>query len=269
MRSDEPLQKIRDYWERSAGAERDAQGQRPTARDPWLQEVVEAIMEARIPGGAALLDVGCGDGWSTLRFARRASRAVGVDFVARYVERARDEAARRGAARVSFMQGDAMDLSPARAQHGRFDVVTSIRCLINLAAWGNQARALGEIAQCVAPGGLYLASEGWAEGMQGLNLRRERAGLAPIQVAEFNRLMSRSDFEAEARRWFDVVGYESAGLYLYLSRVAQPLLMAPEPPRHDHPLNRVAAALQSASPGSPEFQDCDYAGVYVLRRRAG
>jgi hypothetical protein len=104
--------------------------------------------------------------------------------------------------------------------------------------------------------------------MQGLNLRRERAGLPPIAVAEFNRLMMRADFEAEARRWFDIVAYDGAGLYLYLSRVAQPLLTAPEPPRHDHPLNRAAARLQAVSPGAVEFQDCDYAGVYVLRRKS-
>ena len=73
-----------------------------------------------------------------MRFAKRAGRTVGVDYIPRYVERAKAEGKAKGATNVAFMQGDAMDLSPVRAQHGHFDVVTSIRCLINLAAWENQ-----------------------------------------------------------------------------------------------------------------------------------
>ena len=65
---------------------------------------------------------------------------------------------------------------------GLFDSVTSIRCLINLSTAENQYRALGEIAACVRPGGLCLVSEGWADGMAGLNLLRRRAELPPITV---------------------------------------------------------------------------------------
>jgi ubiquinone/menaquinone biosynthesis C-methylase UbiE len=49
---------------------------------------VESIIEEQIDEGAKVLDVGCGSGESTLRFARRAERTVGVDYVPTYVERA-------------------------------------------------------------------------------------------------------------------------------------------------------------------------------------
>jgi hypothetical protein len=38
-------------------------------------------------------------------------------------------------------------------------------------------------------------------------------------------------------------------------------------PRHDHDINRVAAALLSQGLGQGIMEECDYAGVYVLRRR--
>jgi 2-polyprenyl-3-methyl-5-hydroxy-6-metoxy-1,4-benzoquinol methylase len=257
---------VRRFWENASAEERDAQNLRPTARDPWLQQCVESTMETLLPSGASLLDVGCGDGASTLRFAKTAGRVYGVDFIERYVERARAAAAQASVTNVRFSTADVRDLSSVRAQIGQVRVATSIRCLINLATPEDQERGIAEIARMVEPGGLYLASEGWTEGMAGLNARRTAVGLSPIRVAQYNLLMTRRFFEDTAARWFDVAGYHSLGLYLFLSRVLQPLYTAPAPAMHDHPINKAAARLQQTSDDSHEFLDCDYAGVYVLRR---
>ncbi|MGH9907142.1 MAG: hypothetical protein ACRD8U_16345, partial [Pyrinomonadaceae bacterium] len=136
-----------------------------------------------------------------------------------------------------------------------------------LVSWSYQAEALAEIAACVKPGGLYLTSEGWEEGMVGLNLRRRRVGLPPITVVEHNLLMSRICFEREAGKYFDFVGYIGAGLYLYMSRIFQPLFVLPNVPSHLHPINKLASGLQVLSFSEADFSDCDYAGVYVLRRK--
>ncbi|MGH9960626.1 MAG: hypothetical protein ACREBC_26485, partial [Pyrinomonadaceae bacterium] len=65
------LSEVRDFWAKSAHVDRDEQELRPTARDPYLQEVIEVAMEQWLNADASLLDIGCGDGHSTLRFARR------------------------------------------------------------------------------------------------------------------------------------------------------------------------------------------------------
>src|SRR5205085_11227619 len=194
-----------------------------TARDPHLQEAVEAAIERWLRPGDRLVDVGCGDGLSTLRFARTTGSALGVDYIDAFVTRARRYAAELDAP-VTFAVADAMDLSAIRAEHGLFDSVTSIRCLINLSTAENQYRALGEIAACVRPAGLCLVSEGWADGMAGLNLLRRRAGLPPITVVAYNLPLERAAFEREAARYFEPVAYHGLGLFLYLSRVVQPLL---------------------------------------------
>jgi hypothetical protein len=137
-----------------------------------------------------------------------------------------------------------------------------------LGNWENQSKAIGELAACLNPGGLLLISEGWDDGFEGLNLLRDRAVLPPINVVEYNVLLRRRDFEREARRYFDLVSYSGLGLYLFLSRIVQPLLVAPESPRHDHPLNQIATKLQELGVADNSFSDCDYAGVYVLRRKS-
>jgi SAM-dependent methyltransferase len=249
----------------------DAAGLKPTARDPNLQAVVEANIAKWIPPASRVLDIGCGDGASTLRFAHAASRIVGVDYIPEFVERASGAAARESLAeRAVFTVGDVMDLESVRSEHGVFDVAITVRCLINLASLENQEHAIAQIASCVRPGGLYLTSEGWQDGRDGLNLRRVSAGLPAMDVVSHNLLMTRQAFESAASPHFDVVGYESAGLYLFVSRVLQPLYVAPDEPSVTHPLNAIGAALQIEcnEKGSNDFADCDYAGVYVLRRHA-
>ncbi|HUK60477.1 MAG TPA: class I SAM-dependent methyltransferase [Stellaceae bacterium] len=268
MTEHERTAEIRAHWTEAARHELDADGARPTARDPNLQEAVEGAIERFLSRGQSLLDIGCGDGLSTLRFARSVESALGLDYVDAFVSRARTRAAADGIANAAFETGDVLSLGSVRARHGTFDVVTTIRCLINLASSSDQARAVGEIAALVKPGGLYLASEGWSEGMEGLNLARRRAGLASIEVAKYNLLLSRADFEVEAAKHFDLVDYVGLGFFLFVSRVLQPLLVAPERPSHFHPLNKVGLEVEQRCLVGRQFDFCDYAGLYVFRRRA-
>jgi len=103
--------------------------------------------------------------------------------------------------------------------------------------------------------------------MEGLNLYRQRAGFESIEAVDYNLLLMRSEFEKEAAKYFELVSYQSLGFYLFMSRVFQLRFTAPEPPNHKHPINRVASELQELSEFSGAFNECDYAGVYVFRRR--
>lgn len=265
--SKDKLGEIKKHWEQMAAVPTDESGLKPTARDPYLQEVVETAMERHLYAGARLLDLGCGDGRSTLRFARTTGDVLGVDYVEEFVRKARDHAKQLSQGKVAFEQADVLDLGPIRRSYGLFDIVTSIRCLINLPTWTQQAAALQQIAQVVRPGGLFLASEGWQEGFDGLNIYRQRVQLPRMAVAAYNCLISRLDFEAEVRQYFEIIGFINLGLYLFVSRLVQPLLTRPESPSHVHPLNKIAAEIVNANVASDSFEHCDYSGVYVLRRK--
>lgn len=101
-----------------------------TFGDHWLQTAVahwsfHEILFGRIiqnvrPGGA-ILDVGCGPGWSDLYLSARGFAVTGVDSEPRLVQAARDLAARVGE-NVRYEVGDAFDL---KTFHGQFDLAYS------------------------------------------------------------------------------------------------------------------------------------------------
>ena len=264
--SQDKLAEIKTHWEDSAHTLRDSDGLRPTARDPYLQEVVETAIERHLYIGAKLLDLGCGDGRSTLRFAQITGNALGVDFVGNFIKLARSNAESLAVNEVIFEQANVLDLEAVRQQFGMFDIITSIRCLINLAEWHYQSLAIQEISKMVRPGGLFIASEGWKEGFEGLNLYRQRVSLEKIAAAKYNCLISRQNFEDEVLKYFDIMEYINLGTYLFISRVVQPMYTRPEPPRHTHDLNRIAAEILNAGIGCNSFDFCDYSGIYILRR---
>ncbi len=260
------LSEINSFWAAAAKEAVDKDALLPTARDPHLQRVVEDLMVKWLYPGARVFDFGCGEGSSSIRFAKAASEVVGFDYIDRFVERAKSNASRAGLNNVTFAQCDVMDLSQIAARHGLADIAITIRCLINLANWENQAKAIENIHGVLKPGGLFLLSEGWTEGWDGLNGARCRAGLEPIEVVKYNCLISRNELERHVHGMFKIEAYLNAGFYIFMSRVFQPYFVAPEKPAHTHAINRAAGELLSAGIGDSEFRELDYAGVYVLRK---
>ena len=230
-----------------------------------LQKMIEDVILANISEGQRMLDVGCGDGASTKLFSGKAEEVVGIDYMPGLLEIAEKQ---NLLANISYHQGNVLDLSDIRQKFGVFDVVSSIRCLINLSTWEEQAQGLKEIARMVKPHGLYAASEGWSDGRAGLNARRAQCGLHEMPVVFHNLFIDREQFLNEASKYFEFVEYRSFGMYLFTSRVLQPLMVHPEEPTYDHPINVAAAQAQTALQDEMAFSDCDFTGVYVLRRKA-
>lgn len=257
----------REHWEAAAKQVTDSDGLRPTSRDPYLQDVLEHEIEKWIEPDQRVLDIGCGNGHSTLRFAAHAESIVGADFVEDYVTQAQKLAAKANIENAAFLAADILDLANVQERFGTFDTVVSIRCLINLPDWPSQMRALGQIAALLNPSGLYVCSEGWQEGLAGLDEARRRVGLPPLAIASYNNFMKRTEFEAEAAKNFSIEKFITMGTYIFLSRVIQPALEHPDPPSHTHHLNGVAASVMNAGIAADSFENLDYAGIYILRRR--
>ena len=260
------LSEVRDYWEESSQQISDKDGLKPTARDPFLQLLVENAIERWLNPNSTVFDFGCGEGASTLRMAERVKSVTGIDFIDRYVELARKNALAAKVDNVSFVQGDVMDLRELNESIGTCEIAVSIRCLINLASWENQKAAIDNIHGTISDGGLYILSEGWSDGWDGLNLARQRVGLEPMQLVKYNRLLNRLEFEEHIAGKFSIVDYTSLGFYIFFSRLFHPYFVLPEQPKHLDDLNRKACEILEMGVGANSFPECDYAGVYVLRK---
>ena len=107
-----------------------------------------------------LLEVGCGNGFSTRRFRSLVAHVDAFDYSPNMVERARAEV---GEENNRFYQDDILD--PKRLE-GPYDTVVCVRVLINLPSVADQHRAVENMAHLVRTDGLLLLVEGFTEGFE-------------------------------------------------------------------------------------------------------
>jgi ubiquinone/menaquinone biosynthesis C-methylase UbiE len=200
-----------------------------------------------------VLDIGCANGVTTNDLAPGVARMVGVDVTTAMLRRARK-------GRAEFAAGDVRRL-PFRS--GSFDVVMSTRCLINLPDWAAQQAGLEEELRVTRPGGRLVLLEGLAEGRRGLDALRREMGLEPMPHVPYNRDLPDGPLMAFLQERGKVEMVRKFGLYDLISRVAHPLMVAPEGPSYDAPINAVAADLALELEG---FNEISRLGLIVLRK---
>jgi ubiquinone/menaquinone biosynthesis C-methylase UbiE len=104
-------------------------------RNQRLLEIEIAL--SYLPRGMRVLDVSCGNGFSTAIFARHASHVVGIDYAESMIARAQRDFGHLP--NVEFQLQDVLNLDLSAAN---FDVVVSQRCLINLLSWEDQQQSI-------------------------------------------------------------------------------------------------------------------------------
>jgi 2-polyprenyl-3-methyl-5-hydroxy-6-metoxy-1,4-benzoquinol methylase len=258
------LDEIQDYWRgqaRTHGTDPRASWSDVRARELEVQALV-----ARIADGDRVLDVGCANGWSTVRLAQaRRAHVRGIDYLPEWIESAGRnlEGAGQLAGTAEFALGNVLELDePA----GAYDAVVSVRVLINLGSWENQRRALQACATCLRPGGRLLLSEATVQGLARLNALRAEFGLETLRAPGFNTYL---DEERVAEALAPACALEEvchfASSYFVGTRVIKPLLARIAPgevdvANPDSEWNRLCAMLPPAG---------DYATqrLLVYRRR--
>jgi SAM-dependent methyltransferase len=212
-----------------------------------------------------ILDVGCGNGFTTAAIAKKFPEALitGIDFSAQMI----GEAKKLRAANVEFFVGDARALSHHKEMIGqRFDVVLSSRCLINLMSWEEQRTAILEMQTLLAPGGRLILVENVLDGLANLNRIREKFGLPAIKVRWHNRYLDLNTmmyFLGTVRLIPDHV--ENIGNMYYLaSRVIYAKLCQDQgkEPDYNNEINAIAAGL----PTFGKYYACSPNYMIVLRQ---
>jgi SAM-dependent methyltransferase len=263
VRHDE--QAVHHFWEEMAREH--GTSDLATAPDHYYRELEVARILPHIEGGS-IIDVGCGNGWSTLQFAAPGRFVLGVDYSAQMIKQAFEahKAAQPRPAGVHFLVGDVRNLSVIDAvMAAPVDTIISERCLINLADWAQQQEALLEMKHYLKPGGKIILVENFMDGLRNLNELRARLGLHEIAVRWHNHYLEMGEFMPFAEEHFRVEEWENIGnLYYLMSRVLYAKLAAMEgiEPQYGHPINQIAAQL-------PSLGDYNYSAnwLIVLRPR--
>jgi ubiquinone/menaquinone biosynthesis C-methylase UbiE len=177
--------------------------------------------------GDKALDVGCANGYSTVRFASQKHINIrGIDFVPQMIELARLRASKlhkNVQNRLTFEIGDITDLKEST---GKYDKVIATRVLINLVEWDNQVRAIHECARVLKRGGLLLLSEATLQGWQQMNKFRQEWGLSAIPMPHFNQYLDQDkiiDIVSEFLQLVEISNFSST--YYICTRIFKPLLI--------------------------------------------
>jgi SAM-dependent methyltransferase len=256
---------IRRFWEQSA----EAHGEAPEASwsDVRAIELEIAEIGRRLRDGDRVLDAGCANGYSTVRFAAEKSVDIlGIDYIPAMIDSARrrlDALSGRLRGTVRFEVGD---LSAGGLPAGAFDKVVCTRVIINLGAWERQCAAIEACASALRPGGELLLSEASLQGWRRLNAFRREWGLPDIPMPPFNTYLDEDRLANDLLHVLEPVEISDfSSSYFVATRVFKPLLAQLPGSRVNvaDPLaefNRWAASL-------PPAGDYGTQKLFVFRRR--
>ena len=210
--------------------------------------------------GSRILEVGCGNGFSTDRFRALVDHVDAFDYAENMVERAREAF---GETNNRFIHDNVLD---PRHLGSDYDTVVCIRVLINLRDLEQQQLATRNLAALTKSGGRLILAEGFTEGFEGLNDLRAQVGLPAITPAEINFYSSYEELRPVLEESFELEETFHLGAYDYLTRVMYPLVVGPENAKHNTNFSERCSELARAF--NPDcFEPLSRMRGLVLRRR--
>ena len=178
-----------------------------------VKEISKYLMSTDI-----VLDIGCNNGWSTAQWAPLVHSIRGIDNITGFLE----IADKRGIPNATFNKDDVTHLSEPS---NTYDIVISVRTIINVGEWETQCLALSECVRVLKPDGLLLLSEATLQGWRKLNLFREEWGLEPIPMPDFNHYLCIDEVQSYLDISCRLVTIEDFSSSYYVgTRVLKPLL---------------------------------------------
>lgn len=251
---------VQQYWDERARASE--LNPNATTDDVYLRELEVRTLAATLGAlghkAPRVLDLGCGDGFTTLKVAQQVGHAlfVGVDYsesmIANAMQRLEGEAPDLRS-RLEFDTGDATRLRE-KFEPGTFDVVISSRCLINLTSEDAQFAAIADIGRILKPNGHYLAVENFEEGQRELNTLRAAVDLPEIPVRWHNLFFREPEYLRRVGQHFSKVEIRSfTSAYYYATRViySKYCQMQGRKPDYHHEIHQLAIDLPEMGNYSP------------------
>ncbi len=227
------------YWnERAASVKNDIE---VNIMDIFQREFEYDLICRYLAKEMSVLEVGCGNGFSTERFRSLVRQVDAFDYAENMIERAK---ARVGETNNRFFVDNV--LSPQHLNKS-YDAVICVRVLINLRNQSEQNLALHNLIPCVKSAGLLILVEGFTEGFTELSEIRSAVGLPPIEPAKINFYSSLSDLMPLLETHFNLEDQFHLGAYDYLTRVMYPLVVGAENAKHNSVFSEKCLQLARAN----------------------
>jgi ubiquinone/menaquinone biosynthesis C-methylase UbiE len=252
---------IKRYWEDRASQNTAS----PTAttndlhlRNLEIKTFIETLNNIGLQANSKILDVGCGDGYSTIETAISVAKSsfFGIDYSQNMIAQAKSRLEKQPKElreRVQFSVGDLTKLDDV-LKESIYDVVLSDRCLINLESSASQYDAIEQIANHIKPGGYYLAIENFIEGHNNMNDARRSMGLSEISVRWHNLFFNENEFIQKTQSLFESIEFRDfASSYYFATRVIYSAMCKRHnaEPDYNHTIHQLAPDLPWSGKFSP------------------
>lgn len=172
-----------------------------------------------------VLDAGCSNGFSTFEIARlRKVRMAAFDYSEKAIEIARRQQKKKDSRnKIDFFHCNILNIEKPS---NTFDVVYTIRVIINLLSWRLQKQGILEVHRVLKHGGLYLMSEAFIGGLKNINKLRRMANLDALTTHDFNLYLNEKKIESFIKPYFDIVEIKKfSSIYYAASRFLRYLSM--------------------------------------------
>jgi len=227
--------KVKNFWE-DCGSSNKAGGL-VTHKDTDQVAMEKEVVCSFINTDDTLLDIGCGNGYSTNEYAKRCKSVVGLDYAQNMIDIAKKT---HVSDNLKFEQLDVLNLNES---FGKFSLILSTRCLINLMSWEKQQEAITSIHKCLSDGGRFILIEGSQQGRTALNELRVTSGLDAMKPVWHNLDMDEEKLKPFLKDMFEIENDIRFGLYDMLTRVYYPASIHPKEPEYGTKFHKAARTL--------------------------
>jgi 2-polyprenyl-3-methyl-5-hydroxy-6-metoxy-1,4-benzoquinol methylase len=251
------VKKIKEHW----GHKAKEFIQKPNGKmgntlyDENLRSLEINSIQKYITSGSKVLDVGCGNGFSTIQFANENDIIIdGMDYSKEMINNANTLLGGYPllSNRIRFFIGDIME----GGYHKKYDIVITERCLINLETWGNQQKAILNIKKMLKDKGKLIMLEGFEDNLNDLNQVRKNFNLEPIKVVWHNLFFNKKKFESFILPHFKIDQIDNFGsTYMLITRS----LFHAISNTFDKDIDYLATLL-------PNMGDYNYQKLYILSK---
>jgi len=201
--------------------------------DIYQRELEFIEIDKFLKGNMKVLEVGCGNGFSTARFRERVKHIDSFDFSPEMIKRAK---VTYGETNNKFYNDNVLDLKNTK---GEYDLVICCRVLINLHNFEEQKQAIKNISQHIKTGGKLLLVEGFKDGFAELSEARKQIGLSRLKPASISCYPKFDVFiRFLLNNGYDITKIQKPHLfnfaqYDYLTRVIYPAMVGEENVKHN------------------------------------
>jgi 2-polyprenyl-3-methyl-5-hydroxy-6-metoxy-1,4-benzoquinol methylase len=261
------VKKVAEVWD--GFAKKYGTDRRTSTPDAFLVDLEIRVLRKYIKDGISLLDIGCGNGYTSLELARKRNVEVtGIDIspeLIKYANQLLEEQQGNLKGSAKFEVANVLDPDfQSGLSKTTYDVILTKRVIINILTWEEQKEAILKIKQLLKPGGIYLMIEATTQGHEKISRLRERYKMPRTAVRWHNCYLDEEKLYLFLREHFEKVSYRDFSSTYYIgSRFIQPLILKPfgKEPDYDFFMNRIFSRL-------PSIGNYGMQKLYVCRKGA-